>query len=260
MSRVRTLIGLPLVLTGAFLAIIGLLGAIGTSLTLKVLPGRKVVDIAGLPADTGPDADTADPAARTDRVVVRGTVAAGPGGTYRAPLSDTECAWYLASQTVATGTERVTVDRYPPQPFVLRDPQGQTVLVGPDCPALEQIAPSFRETRTDPHPWFDEAPAAPGEIEVFEFVLTEGSDLLASGNLGPGADGTRALSGAVSLSAAGDAAAAGDPGRRTLRRDLALALAGLAMLGLGSLMLSTLDHGDYQDNERPSSPTQITPQ
>lgn len=251
MSRVRTLIGLPLVLTGSFLAIIGLLGAIGTGLTLKVLPGRKVVDIAGLPA-AGSDSPS-------DRVVVRGTVAAGPGGTYRSPLSDTECAWYLVTQSVLADGERATVDRYPPQPFALRDARGESVLVGPHCPALEQIPPTFRETRADPHPWFDEAPALTGEVEVLEFVLAAGADLLAAGDLGPAVDGSRTLTGEVSLSAGGDAAAAGDPGRRTIRRDISLAVAGLVLLGVGSLLLSVIDESDFDENDHPLSPTAIIP-
>ncbi|HUR72931.1 MAG TPA: hypothetical protein VMZ00_01570 [Sporichthya sp.] len=249
----KTLIGLLSVLTGSFLAIIGLLGAMGSALTLKLLPGRGVEEIATLPERS---ARSAASKYGPPRIVVRGTVAAGPGGLYRAPLSDQECVWYLATQTVAEGSRRATVDRFAPQPFALRDAEGRSVLVGPDCPALEQIAPSFRETRSDPHPWFDEAPALPGsaagEVEVLEFLLNEGSDVLAAGDLGRTPAGEPVLGGDVMLSAGGDAAASGDPARRRLPRDLRLALAGIALIVTGSVVLFYVGEDDYQEKPTPS--------
>jgi hypothetical protein len=252
----RTLIGLLSVLTGSFLAIIGLLGAMGSVLTLKLLPGRGVERISELRTRS---ARSATSKFGPPRVVVRGTVATGPGGTYRAPLSDQECVWYLATQTVVDGGRRATVDRFAPMPFALRDAEGNSVLVGPDCPALEQLAPSFRETRTEPHPWFDEAPALTGEIEVFEFVLTEGSDLLAAGDLGTGPDGGPALAGDVTLSAGGDVAASGDPARRKLPRDLVMAFAGVALIVMGAVVLSYVDEGDFDDDQQ-IRPGFVTPQ
>lgn len=251
----RTLIGLLSVLSGAFLAIIGLLAAMGSALTLKLLPGRGVEEIAKL-ADRS--ARSAGSKYGPPRVVVRGSVAAGPGGTYRAPLSDRECVWFLATQTVADGGQRSTVDRFAPLPFALRDAAGHSVLVGPDCPALEQIAPSFRETRTEPHPWFDTPPALEGGVEVFEFVLTEGSDLLAAGDLGLTPAGEPALGGEVMLSAGGDAAASGDPARRRLPRDLGMALAGIVLIVMGAVVLSYVDEGDFKDD--PVRPGFSTPQ
>lgn len=256
----RTLIGLLSVLTGSFLAIIGLLGAMGSALTLKLLPGRGVEEIAALPARS---ARSASSKFGPPRVVVRGAVAPGPGGTYRAPLSDQECVWYLATQTVVDGARRATVDRFAPMPFALRDTDGHSVLVGPECPALEQLAPSFRERRSEPHPWFDEAPTLPGgpagEVEVFEFLLTEGSDLLAAGDLGTTAAGEPALAGDVTLSAGGDAAASGDPARRKLPRDLVMAFAGLALIIMGAVVLSYVDEGDFDDDQQ-IRPGFVTPQ
>ncbi len=254
-GRMRTLIGLLSVLTGAFLAIVGLLGAMGSALTLKLLPGRGVERISELPTRS---AKSAQSKFGPPRVVVRGTVGAGPGGTYRSPLSDTECVWYLATQTVGEGGRRATVDRFAPLPFTLRDPEGNRVLVGPTCPALEQIAPSFRETRTDAHPWFDEAPDLAGGVEVFEFLLTEGSDLLAAGDLGRNPQGDPVLGGEVMLSAGGDAAASGDPARRRLPRDVAMAIAGLVLIVTGAVVLSYVDEGDFDNDQVP--PGFITPQ
>ena len=252
----RTLIGLLSVLTGSFLAIIGLLGAMGSALTLKLLPGRGVEEIAALP---GRSARSATSRFGPPRVVVRGAVAPGPGGTYRAPLSDQECVWYLATQTVVDGGRRATVDRFAPMPFALLDGEGHSVLVGPECPALEQVAPSFREKRAEPHPWFDEAPTLSGEVEVFEFLLTEGSDLLAAGDLGLTPAGEPALAGDVTLSAGGDAAAAGDPARRKLPRDLVMAFAGLALIIMGAVVLSYVDEGDF-DEDQQIRPGFVTPQ
>ena len=252
----RTLIGLLSVLTGSFFAIIGLLGAMGSALTLKLLPGRGVERISELRARS---ARSASSKFGPPRVVVRGTVAAGPGGTYRAPLSDAECVWYLATQTVVEGGRRATVDRFAPMPFALRDAEGHRVLVGPDCPALEQLPPSYRETRTEPHPWFDEAPGLSGGVEVFEFLLTEGSDLLAAGDLGTSPDGEPALGGEVTLSAGGDAAAAGDPVRRKLPRDLMMAVAGIVLIVMGAVVLSYVDEDDFDDDQQ-IRPGFVTPQ
>ncbi|MBA3744722.1 hypothetical protein [Sporichthya sp.] len=251
----KTLIGLLSVLTGSFLAIIGLLGAMGSALTLKLLPGRGVEEIAQLPERS---TKSAGPKYGAPRVVVRGTVAAGPGGTYRSPLSDQECVWYLATQTVVDGGRRATVDRFAPLPFTLSDAEGHQVLVGPHCPALDQLSPSFRESRPDPHPWFDEAPelaggVAPGTaptIEVYEFVLTDGADLLAAGDLGSTPSGAPVLGGEVTLSAGGDAAAAGDPAKRRLPRDLGMALAGLVLIVMGAVTLSYVDEDDYDDDQQ----------
>ncbi len=255
-GRVRTLIGLVSVLCGSFLAIIGLLGAMGSALTLKLLPGRGVEDIATLPARSARSAGSKYGPAR---VVVRGTVAPGPGGTYRAPLSDQECVWYLATQTVASGGRRATVDRFAPLPFSLSDAEGHQVLIGPNCPALEQIAPSFRESRPDPHPWFDEAPDLTGDgsptIEVFEFLLTEGADLLAAGDLGMNPQGDPVLGGDVTLSAGGDDAAAGDPAGRRLPRNLGIAFAGLALIVLGAVTLSYVDEDDFDKDVPPGFST-----
>ncbi|GAA0622353.1 hypothetical protein GCM10009547_26520 [Sporichthya brevicatena] len=260
----RTLIGLLSVLTGSFLAIIGLLGAMGSALTLKLLPGRGVEEIAKLPERAARSAKSKYGA---PRVVVRGTVAAGPDGPYRAPLSESECVWFLATQTVSVNGRRATVDRYAPAPFALQDAAGNRVLIGPECPALEQIAPSFRETRAASHPWFDESPklagSAAGEaapkIDVFEFVLTEGSDLLAAGDLTQTADGTPALAGEVTLSAGGDAAASGDPARRRLPRDVAMAVAGIALCVMGAVILSYVDEDDFAP-DRNVRPGFVTPQ
>jgi hypothetical protein len=244
---VKTLIGLLCVLTGSFMAIIGLLGATGSALTLRLLPGRRVEAIANLPERSARSKPTKYGA---PRVVVRGTAAPGPGGTFRAPLSDQECIWYLATQTATSNGHRATVDRFAPAPFLLRDGEGHTVLVGPQCPALEQIAPTFRERRTGPHPWFAADPAVREDdaVEVFEFVLTEGADLLAAGDLGTSSDGSPALEGSVALSAGGDAAAEGDPARRTLPRRLAMAVAGLALIAVGALSLSYVSEDDFKDN------------
>jgi hypothetical protein len=229
---VLVLAGLVLVLTGSFLAIIGLLGAVGSGLQLQ-LPGRKPVSIDSLVAlDAKPGS----------RVVVRGMVAAGPGGTLRAPLSGSTCVWYLASQSAAGEGDRSTVERYSAEPFVLTDTTGRRVLVGPVCPALEQIPPSYRADADLPHPWFDEAPAAAGVVQVLEFSLVGGEDLLAAGEVGTAADGTPTLGGEVTLSGGGDAAALGDPARRSLNRDLKLAGTGVALIALGSLCLSVAPH------------------
>jgi hypothetical protein len=229
--------GLVCVLTGSFLAIIGMLGAVGAGLQLRLLPGRAPVSINSLAAAE---------AKPGSRVVVRGTVAAGPGGTQPAPLSGRSCVWYLASQSAVADGQRPTVDRYSAQPFALVDAAGRRVLVGPVCPALEQIPPSFRADGPDPHPWFDEAPAAAGEVQVLEFSLTGGEDLLAAGELAASADGTPVLGGEVTLSGGGDAAAFGDPARRTWRRDLMLAGAGVVLIAAGSLMLSAAPHHQHQ--------------
>jgi hypothetical protein len=269
-SGVLILLGLLLVLTGSFLAIIGLLGAIGAGFQLRVLPGRSVTAISGLrarlpAADAGhaksgrpakarasrraaaqDDREGAvaveDEAPRPTRVVVRGRVSAGPGGTYTAPLSGGPCAWYLATQTVVDGDERSTVDRFAAQPFVLTDAGGERVLVGPVCPALEQIPPTAREVRADPHPWFDEAPVGAGEVEVYEFTLTEGQEVLASGELSAAPDGTLRIGGEVVLSAPTAETTAGDPARATLRRDFKMAAIGLGLLCAGALILGTAQH------------------
>lgn len=229
------LAGMLLVLLGSFLAIIGLLGAVGSGLQLKLLPGRELMEIGKLP----------DARRRVgQRVVVRGTVAAGPGGTIRAPLSGLECVWYLTTQTADDGTRVNTVERYSPEPFVLHAADGASALVGPQCPALEQIVPVYRETRTEPHPWFDEAPDLPGEIHVYEFVLTGGEDLLAAGELQLPDGAGPALAGPVTLSASGDAAALGDPVRSIWRRDLRLAVAGLVLIAAGSVIISAAPDGE----------------
>jgi hypothetical protein len=221
---VLVLLGLVLVLAGTFLAILGTLGAIGASLRAYPLPGRRVTPIPKLGgAPTG------------RRVVVRGRSAAGPGGGYAAPLSGTACVWYLASQTSVRDGRRQTVDRFPAEPFALVDSAGARVLVGPRCPALEQIAPSAREVRSQPHPWFDEAVNG-DEVEVFEFVVAEGTELVASGELSRSADGSPHLGGEVALSAAPEAAA-GDPARARLRRDMVSAFGGWALVIAGALIL-----------------------
>jgi hypothetical protein len=230
---VLVLAGLVFVLTGSFLAIIGMLGAGGSGLQLKLLPGRAPVTIDSLaPADAKPGS----------RVVVRGTVSAGPGGTLRAPLSGADCVWYLASQSAVADGARSTVERYSAEPFELRDATGRRVLVGPVCPALEQLPPTYRTDSDLPHPWFDEAPATPGTVQVFEFSLAGGEDLLAAGELGSAPDGTPTLGGEVTLSGGGDAAALGDPAHRTFHRDLVVAGAGVALIALGSLFLSIAPH------------------
>ncbi|MGQ0844307.1 MAG: hypothetical protein ACT4QF_09230 [Sporichthyaceae bacterium] len=236
------LVGIVLVLSGSFLAIIGLVGAIGSGLQLKLLPGRSLLPIAALPG-----------AKRRvgERVVIRGAVAAGPGATVRAPLSGVECVWYLTTQTADNGQRVNTIERYSPQPFVLQA-DGASALVGPTCPALEQIKPVFRETRPDPHPWFDEAPDLPGEIHVYEFVLTGGEDLLAAGELSL-AGGTPALTGPVTLSAGGDAAALGDPVRSVWQRDLRLAVLGAVLIAAGSGIISVADKGENENYPRSSS-------
>jgi hypothetical protein len=228
---VVVLAGLLLVLAGSFLAIIGTLGAIGAGVQMRLLPGRTVIPFEKLPRS-----------ARGRRVVVRGTVAAGPGGTVRAPLSGRECVWYLASQSATDGTRRDTVETFSAQPFALVDLGGRRVLVGPRCPALEQIAPSWRAGRQDGHPWFERAPETVGEVEVLEFVLVGGEDLLAAGDVGTTIDGSAVLAGEVALSAGGDVAALGDPAGRTWRRDLRLALAGFVLIAGGAVLLSVADH------------------
>lgn len=235
------LVGMVLVLIGSFLAIIGLLGAVGSGLQLKLLPGRELMEIGKLRE-----------AKRRigQRVVVRGAVAAGPGGSLRAPLSGLECVWYLTTQTADDGTRVNTVERYSPEPFVLHAPDGPSVLVGPQCPALEQIAPVYRETRTEPHPWFDEAPDLPGEIHVYEFVLTGGEDLLAAGELQVPEGGGPALAGPVTLSAGGDAAAMGDPVRRVFGRDLRLATVGLVLIAIGAVIISAAPKGETERDGR----------
>ncbi|HZE65695.1 MAG TPA: hypothetical protein VE081_03635 [Sporichthyaceae bacterium] len=231
------LAGLICVLTGSFLAIIGMLGAVGAGLQLRLLPGRAPVSMDSLAAAA---------AKPGSRVVVRGTVAAGPGGTVRAPLSGRDCVWYLASQSATDGAQRSTVERYSAEPFVLQDATGRRVLVGPVCPALEQLAPSYRAEEELPHPWFDEAPATPGAVQVLEFSLTGGEDLLAAGEVSAAADGTPVLGGEVTLSGGGDAAAFGDPLRRTWQRDLTLTGAGVVLIAAGSLMLSAAPHHQHQ--------------
>jgi hypothetical protein len=228
---VLVLAGLMMVLSGSFLAIIGTLSAIGAGLQLRLLPGRTVTPLEKLSRT-----------ARGRRVVVRGTVAAGPGGTVRAPLSGRECVWYLASQSATDGTRRDTVETFSAQPFALVDPGGHRVLVGPRCPALEQIAPSWRAGRQEGHPLFERAPETVGDVEVLEFVLVGGEDLLVSGDVDTSADGSAALAGEVALSAGGDAAALGDPATRTWRRDLQLALAGFLLIAAGALLLSVGSH------------------
>lgn|GEM_PF-4488325 len=226
----RVLVGLILVLTGSFLAIIGMLGAVGAGLQLRLLPGRRVTTF-----------DSVTPARVGERVVVRGTVTGGPAGTLTAPLSGRACVWYLAAQSAGEGSDRSTVERYAPAPFVLTDPVGRRLPVGPRCPALEQMAPSWRESREDGHPWFTEAPTASGEVEVLEFILTGGEDLLAAGDVTVEGGGV-ALSGEVALSAGGDPAALGDPAHGTWRRDLRLAFAGFVLIVAGSLVLAVSTH------------------
>lgn len=254
----KTLIGLVSVLVGSFLAIIGLLGAMGSALTMRLLPGRRVETIANLPERS---AKAKSSKYGAPRVVVRGTAGAGPGGTFRSPLSDSECVWYLTTQTATFGGRRVAMDRYAPAPFLLQDADGNRVLVGPECPALEQIPPAFREKRTGPHPWFSETAGLGAEVpvEVFEFVLTEGADLLAAGDLVTTADGVQALGGEVALSAGGDDAAAGDPAGRMLPRNLGLAVAGIALIVVGALTLSYVDEDDFDDNPN-QHPGFATPQ
>jgi hypothetical protein len=227
--------GLLLVLVGSFLAIIGTLGAIGAGLQLRLLPGRTVTSLEKLARAT-----------RGRRVVVRGTVAAGPAGTLRAPLSGRECVWYLASQSATDGSRRDTVEQFPTQPFALVDGGGRRVLVGPRCPALEQIAPSWRAGRSDGHPWFERAPEAIGDVEVLEFVLLGGEDLLAAGELASGTDGAPTLAGDVALSAGGDAAALGDPATRVWRRDLRLAFVGFLFIATGAILLSVSDQHPHK--------------
>jgi hypothetical protein len=244
---VLVLAGLVCVVTGSFLAIIGMLGAVGAGLQLRLLPGRKPVDLDSLAAAA---------AKPGSRVVVRGTVVAGPAGELRAPLSGTACVWYLASQSTVADGARSTVDRYSPAPFALQDAAGRRVLVGPVCPALEQIAPSFRLDTDAPHPWFDEAPAALGAVQVLEFSLAGGEDLLAAGDVGTAPDGTPTLGGEVTLSGGGDAAALGDPAGRTFRRDLMLAAGGLALIALGALCLSAAPH--HQNRPQSLTDRQVT--
>jgi len=221
---VLVLLGLILVLTGAFLAIMGTAAAIGVSLRGSALPGRGLTEIPKLAkATTG------------RRVVVRGRAAAGPGGESPAPLSGTPCVWYLASQSVVREGERETVERFSAEPFALVDASGARVLVGPRCPALEQIAPSAREVRSSPHPWFDE-PVSGDEVEVYEFVVATGAELVASGELARAADGTSHVAGEVVLSAAPEAAA-GDAARAGVRRDLVRAFGGWALVLAGALIL-----------------------
>jgi hypothetical protein len=221
---VLVLLGLVLVLTGAFLAILGTLGAIGASLRGYAGPGRAVTPIAKLPG--------AEPG---QRVVVAGMTAAGPGGPYAEPLSGKACVWYLASQTAVRDGERQTVDRFPAEPFALVDAAGGRVLVGPRCPALEQVAPTVREVRAEPHPWFDEQVSG-DEVEVFEFLLEEGTRLVASGELASAADGTPAVTSDVALSA-DPAMFAGDPARRAIRRDVVRAFGGWGLVLAGALIL-----------------------
>ncbi len=131
--------------------------------------------------------------------------------------------------------ERQTVDRFSAEPFALVDSDGARVLVGPRCPALEQITPSAREVRSQPHPWFDEKVSG-AEVEVYEFTLAEGTDLVASGELTTTADGSPHVAGEVVLSAAPEAAA-GDPARAALRRDVVRAFGGWALVLAGALIL-----------------------
>jgi hypothetical protein len=229
------LLGLVLTLAGSFVAIIGLLGALGSGFRLKPSAGRSVTPIAALRSRL-PKPGSKD--RRAPRVVVRGQVAAGPGGEYAAPLSGGPCVWYLATQTATDGANRSTVDRFAAQPFVLTDSSGARVLVGPKCPALEQIQPTARETREDPHPWFDQAPEVDAAVDVFEFMLTEGQDVLASGELTADPDGTLRIGGDVVLSMGGDEAALGDPAKRHLRRDFVWASAGLALIAAGAIVMA----------------------
>lgn len=235
------LVGILLVLLGSFLSIVGLLGAIGSGLQLTLLPGRTVLEIGGLPGAKRRSGQ---------RVVIRGTVVPGPGGTVRAPLSGLECVWYLTTQTADDGQRVATVERYSPAPFALQS-AGAIALIGPQCPALEQIKPVYRDARAEPHPWFDQAPDLPGEIGVYEFVLTGGEDLLAAGVLrldGP----TPALEGPVTLSAGGDAAALGDPVGTVWRRDLRLAAAGLVLIAAGSGIIAVAPKGENENYPRAS--------
>ncbi len=237
------LLGIVLVLFGSFLAIIGLLGAIGSGLQLKLLPGRELMELAALPEAKRREGQ---------RIVVRGAVAAGPGGTVTAPLSGLECVWYLTTQTADDGKRVATIERYSPGPFALQGADGASALIGPQCPALEQIAPVYRETRTESHPWFDEAPDLPGEISVYEFVLTGGEDLLAAGRLNLTEGAPPSLEGPVTLSASGDAAALGDPVRTVWRRDLRLAVIGVVVITIGSLIIAVAPKGANENYPRAS--------
>ena len=226
-------LGTVLVLAGTFLGLIFTLSAVGSGIQVHVLPGRRVTAVAKLGTTGG-------------RVVVQGRAEAGPAGTYQAPLSGAECVWYLASRSrvaAAVGGDdagRSTVDRYPDQPFTLVDPAGNRVLVGPRCPALEQIPPSFRSVGEGDHPWFGAAAEASADdaesVEVYEFVVTAGTALVAAGDLTRTADGTPHLDGDVVLSAL-PAAAEGDPARARFRRDVIRAVIGWALVILGALLL-----------------------
>jgi len=218
---VLTLLGIVLVVTGALLAIIGTLGAIGSSLQVRTVPGRVVQPTKELGGVHG-------------RAMVHGRAAAGPGGVYPAPLSGRPCVWYLASQSAVRGEERQTQDRFAPQPFVIEDDTGR-VLVGPRCPALEQITPSYRSQTQ--HPWFGVTATAEAErFEVFEFIVPADTALTASGEVLLDTDGPPRLGGDVVLSLA-RRAAQGDPARFKLRRDLTLAFAGALLVVLGALAL-----------------------
>lgn len=218
------LLGMVLVLVGAFLAIIGTLSVIGASLRGYAEPGRAVTPIPKLAGMR-----------RGERVVVRGRTAAGPGGSYQAPLSGDACVWYLTTQSAVRDGERETVDRFSAEPFALVDESGARVLVGPRCPALEQIAPVLREVRPQSHPWFDE-PVHGDQVQVYEFTVAEGRRLVASGELTAAADGTPHVSGDVALSAAEDAGL-GDPARARVRRSVVQACGGWALVLAGALIL-----------------------
>jgi hypothetical protein len=218
---VLTLLGFVLVLTGAILGIIGTLGAIGASLQLSVLPGREVHPVNELARISG-------------RAVVHGRAQPGPGGVYAAPLSGTPCVWYLVSQSVVRGDDRQTEDRFAPEPFVIDDGTGR-VLVGPRCPALEQIAPSYRSDI--PHPAFGSAETdAADAVEVYEFVIAAEAPVTASGEVHLDTEDRPRVAGDVVLSE-DVTAAAGDPARYKLRRDITLALGGMVLAFLGALAL-----------------------
>jgi hypothetical protein len=89
--------------------------------------------------------------------------------------------------------------------------------------------------RSQPHPWFDETVSGP-EVEVYEFTLPEGTELVASGELTSAADGSPHVAGEVVLSASPEAAV-GDPARAALRRDVVRAFGGWALVLAGALIL-----------------------
>jgi hypothetical protein len=210
---VVTLLGIVLVLSGAFLGIIGTLGAVGASLQLSVVPGRAPRPVKNLGEVSG-------------RAMVHGRAAAGPGGVYTAPLSGTPCVWYLASESTVRGDDRQTEESFSPEPFVLDDGTGR-VLVGPRCPALEQLAPSYRDVREEEQT---------GRVEVYEFVIAAETAVTASGEVTLDTHDQPRIGGEVVLSV-DVAAAAGDPARYKLRRDITLAFGGWVLAFLGALVL-----------------------